>query len=192
LSSNCAGASAHLPHVSLADVDRLARAIRDAGENGLPPWPTLSALQAQMADRFVVTGTAVNIRKFKVTASTGYVVNLSLENAASSNGSSGAGAKEGGEMAADVETAVVVPVLVGSDLCAAYLDMPAAEYLARQKGLSKEEGKELKVQSSLRFQDFRGSFVARLLVAVKGGGDSRSQLSSSDSATLELLERYSL
>ena len=146
-----------------------------------------------MADRFVVTGTAVNIRKFKVTTATGYVVNLSLENAGSSDGSSSAGV--GGPAlpssgSSDAEAAVV-PVLVGSDLCAAYLDMSAADYLARQKGQSKEDGKAMKMQCSLRFQDFRGSFVARLVVDLKGGGGNRSQLSASENATLELLERYS-
>ena len=57
---------------------------------------------------FVVSGTAVNIRKFKVGAATGYVVNLCLESIPSSD--------------TDIHAeTVMVPVLISSDLCASYL-----------------------------------------------------------------------
>ena len=70
----------------------------------------LATLRQQTTNQkcFVVSGTAVNIRKFKVGAATGYVVNLCLESIPSND--------------TDVHAeTVVVPVLISSDLCASYL-----------------------------------------------------------------------
>ena len=43
------------------------------------------------------------------------------------------------------------------------LGISVADYLAKQKSLSKDDVKQMKVNYSLKFQDFRGSFIARLL-----------------------------
>ena len=43
------------------------------------------------------------------------------------------------------------------------LGISVADYLAKQKSLSKDDAKQMKVNYSLKFQDFRGSFIARLL-----------------------------
>jgi RecQ mediated genome instability protein len=117
------------------------------------------------AGDFVVRGTAVNIRKFKVAPSEGYVVLLSLEGEAEANGEN------------MKKASAVVPALVSNDLCSKYLQTTAKEYLLNLKKSSKEEIKEIKTSYSLKFRDFRGTFRARLLPC-----NPHSKISQSDQA----------
>ena len=117
------------------------------------------------AGDFVVRGTAVNIRKFKVAPSEGYVVLLSLEGEAEANGES------------MNKASAFVPALVSNDLCSKYLQTTAKEYLLNLKDASKEEIKAIKTSYSLKFRDFRGTFRARLLPC-----NPHSKISQSDQA----------
>jgi hypothetical protein len=117
------------------------------------------------AGDFVVRGTAVNIRKFKVAPSEGYVVLLSLEGEAEANGES------------TNKASAFVPALVSNDLCSKYLQTTAKEYLLNLKESSKEEIKAIKTSYSLKFRDFRGTFRARLLPC-----NPHSKISQSDQA----------
>ena len=102
------------------------------------------------AGDFVVRGTAVNIRKFKVVPSEGYVVLLSLEEEIEAKGE-------------NVSKAIAcVPALVSNELCSKYLQTTAKEYLLNLKEASKEEIRAIKTSYSLKFRDFRGTFRARL------------------------------
>ena len=103
---------------------------------------------------FVVQGTAVNIRRFKATATEGYVVLLSMEEEDEGGG-------EVGE--SHPHARAVVPASVCDDLCARYLQASSAEYLSQLKAAGKEESKTIKTNFSLKFRDFKGSFRARLL-----------------------------
>lgn len=180
------------PLVSLVDIDRLMRADAATAERGSSEAKVaggnrgnsvsdtaLAVLRIQTAGRFLVQGTAVNIRRFRVTAAGGYVVNLILE---------GTAARDDGLASSEN---VTVPVQISSDLCAEYLGVPAIEYLAKQKSLSKEAAKDMKISASYRFQDFHGTFVARLLVEHKEtsgtANGTRSQQSTGDGAFIELL-----
>ena len=95
---------------------------------------------------FLVRGIAVNIRKFKVTATEGYVVLLSLEEDEPDSGRDPERVK------------VVLPVTVSSDLCAKYLQLTVKEYLSQHEKLKKDASKALKIACSLRFRDFKGIF----------------------------------
>ena len=117
------------------------------------------------AGDFVVRGTAVNIRKFKVAPSEGYVVLLSLEGEAEANGEN------------MNKASAFVPALVSNDLCSKYLQTTAKEYLLNLKESSKEEMKEIKISYSLKFRDFRGTFQARLLPC-----NPHSKISQNDQA----------
>ena len=117
------------------------------------------------AGDFVMRGTAVNIRKFKVAPSEGYVVLLSLEGEAEANGEK------------MNKASAFVPALVSNDLCSKYLQITAKEYLLNLKESSKEEIKEIKTSYSLKFRDFRGTFRARLLPC-----NPHSKISQSDQA----------
>jgi hypothetical protein len=202
--------------VSLVDIDRLvqlgtaaATAAEGSSESkmagaNVSSDTLLATLREQTVGSFLVQGTAVFIRKFRVSAASGYVVNLVLEGDAprvSGSGSSGSGTDNNsgpddtGMAASDN---VIVPVQISSDLCAQYLGVSVAEYMTKQKSLSKEAAKEMKIASSLEFQDFRGTFVARLLAETKEPSASgtangnRSQQSAGDGAILELLDRFTM
>lgn len=118
---------------------------------------------------FLVSGIAVNIRKFKVTQSEGYVVLLSLEEDEPDFGRDPNRAK------------VVLPVLVSSNLCAKYLQLPVGEYLSQHENLRKEASKALKIACSLKFRDFRGTF--RVKLQPKGPSDPANQLKISSTNT---------
>jgi hypothetical protein len=103
-------------------------------------------------DSFLVTGTAINIKKFKVTADGGYEVALFLEGAH--------------------EEVPLVPVILHSDLCARFLGQSAAECAAYLQAFSKKEYKRAKIEICLRFTEFRGCFQARLVSGTGSGSGS--------------------
>ena len=117
------------------------------------------------AGDFVVRGTAVNIRKFKVVPSEGYVVLLSLEEEIEAKGENFS------------KAIACVPALVSNDLCSKYLQTTAKEYLLNLKEASKEEVRAIKTSYSLKFRDFRGTFRARLQPC-----NPNSKISQSDQA----------
>ena len=172
-----------LTYVSLATV---AAAMSDPGSD--------AGHSRRLPQRdFNVRGTAVNIRKFRVTEADGYLVLLSLE-------------EQDDDMHTDRDRdsdvtgmpprgSVVVPVLVSNDLCVKYLGLAPLAYLSKLKNIGKEEIKALKMSHSLKFRDFRGSFRARLaapssapsgdlgLSGSAGATPAKSSSSSSSSAT---------
>ena len=120
------------------------------------------------AGDFAVRGTAVNIRKFKVVPSEGYVVLLSLEEEIEAKGEN------------ESKAIACVPALVSNKLCSKYLQTTAKEYLLNLKEASKEEIRAIKTSYSLKFRDFRGTFRARLQPC-----NSNSKISQSDPAVLD-------
>ena len=125
-----------------------------AAEASPPSDPaTLRVLQGE----FLIRGTAVNIRKFKVTASEGYVVLLSLEEFDPDSPNKKKNDK------------IVLPVLLSNDMCATYLKMTASVYLAQNKKLKKDASKAMKIEYSMKFSNFRGCFRAKCL-PLRGAG----------------------
>jgi RecQ mediated genome instability protein len=160
-----------LPYVSLATV---AAAMSAGADTGADVGHSRKLPQGD----FNVRGTAVNIRKFRVTEADGYLVLLSLE-------------EEAADRDVPMGGSVVVPVLVSNDLCVKYLELAPTDYLLKLKNIGKEEIKSVKTSHSLKFRDFRGSFRARLAPSsalpgdrgLSGGTGATPSKSSSSSAT---------
>jgi RecQ mediated genome instability protein len=142
-----------LPYVSLASVAAAMSAVPgvDTCADSVSGHNSSSSRRLPLGD-FNVRGTAVNIRKFRVTEADGYLVLLSLEE--ETIDSDVRNMPQGG--------GVVVPVLVSNDLCVKYLELAPTEYLLMLKNIGKEEVKSVKTSYSLKFRDFRGSFRARI------------------------------
>ena len=118
---------------------------------------------------FLVRGIAVNIRKFKVTSAEGYVVLLSLEEDEPNSREDPKNAK------------VVLSVLVCTSLCAKYLKVPSREYLSQHEKLSKQASKSFKIEHSLKFKDFKGTFRARSLLPLNSSGGPESDIDPASS-----------
>jgi hypothetical protein len=115
-----------------------------------------SSLSSNQADRqqllqgeFRIRGTAINIRKFKITPEDGYLVLLNMIE------------DEGDELD--------LPVQVSSDFVAKHIQIPVDEYMKQQKSLRKEGKIALKEKCSFTFQDFTGFFRARSLMLEMDG-----------------------
>jgi RecQ mediated genome instability protein len=172
-----------LPYVSLATVAAAMSAVPgvDTSADSVSGHNSSSSRRLPLGD-FNVRGTAVNIRKFRVTEADGYLVLLSLEEETIE--SDVRNMPQGG--------GVVVPVLVSNDLCVKYLELAPADYLLKLKNIGKEEVKSVKTSHSLKFRDFRGSFRARIApgsaVPVPGdrglsGGTGATPVKSSSSSS---------
>ena len=121
-----------------------------------------SSLSRRCRNIFSIAGTAVKLRKFKVTALLGYQVHIQIE---------------GFIQPLDLnEEKASIMVQIDSELCALHLGMTANEYLNqlkfitenaksnnKDKDVIKGETKHFKLSCSLRFQDFRGNFRAQLI-----------------------------
>ena len=166
-----------LPYVSLATVAAAMSAGATAGAGADTGADVGHSRKLPQGD-FNVRGTAVNIRKFRVTEADGYLVLLSLE-------------EEAADRDVPMGGSVVVPVLVSNDLCVKYLELAPTDYLLKLKNIGKEEIKSVKTSHSLKFRDFRGSFRARLAPSsalpgdrgLSGGTGATPAKSSSSSAT---------
>jgi hypothetical protein len=105
---------------------------------------------------FIVKGTAVNISKFRVTQETGYEVYLRLE-----------------------EGSVDFPVTLRSELCAKFLGKSAAECAAYLGQFNKKEMKKAKVDICMKFPDFKGTFIAKVIDL-----EASSSPTAADSSTM--------
>jgi len=129
----------------------------EGGTDGSPRYipladiKALSSLSSNKADRqqllqgeFRIKGTAISIRKFKITPEDGYLVLLNMIE------------DEGDELD--------LPVQVSSDFVTKHIQLSVEEYIKQQKPLRKDEKLALKEKCSMKFVHFTGYFRARSLM----------------------------